>query len=390
MATPDFRTGHPYYMDDEMRSQPEAVATALAADAEQRAHIATELAGTRHRTETIVGPGFLTPSLIGRGRIWLAGCGTAYHAALTGAEWLRQFSEGELDAQAMQAFEFARNLPAKQRPHDAFLALSHTGAASATIAAAERARALGMYTVALTAEPASPLARVCDEVMITTRPTIAATFTVSHLAMLGVLADLALRAATHVRASQDEAHHLAPAVAALPDAIRGALAREDDARAIIAALPMECQPVLAGSGVLWHAAREGALKLREAAYLPASGMELEEVLHGPLASFDEHTVLVVMAPRVNAGRDRAPDILRAARHIGVTTIAIGDADDDELFGLATYALALPVTPDWLSVVPATVLTQLLTYWYAIKRGGNPDRIRRDQPPWQAARDEYVR
>lgn len=391
MSTPEPRAGHPFSMYDEMQAQPGAVAAALAADDEQRAHVAKELAGTHSRTDSIVGPGFLAPSLVGRGRIWLAGCGTAHHAALTGAEWLRQFSEGTLDAQAMHAFEFAHNLPGGARPHDALLALSHSGTASATIAAAEQAKTRGMYTVALTADPASPIAQVCDETLRTmTTPTVAATYTISHLTMLAVLADLALRAANDLREGRAEAHELAPAVADLPNALHAALASEPAVRAVVAALPRDPHMVLAGGGVLWHAALEGALKLREAAYLPSTGMEIEEVLHGPLASFDAQTVLVLLAPRTSTGRARAPDILRAVRRIGVTTVLIGDADDADLVALATHHLALPAAPDWLSVVPATALLQVFTYWLAMQRGGNPDRIRRDQPQWQAARDEYTR
>ena len=398
MTTPTPRSGHPFYMYDELHAQPSAIAAALEGDEEQRDHVARELAGTHSAIESVVGTGFLAPALVGRGRLWLAGCGTAHHAALTGAEWFRRLSGGHLDVQAVQSFEFNHYYVGGPRGHDALLALSHSGIASATVTAAERAKTLGMYTVALTGVPASAVTLACDEtIQTTTAPTVASTYTISHLTMLATLGDLAVRAAGHLHDRHTPPANVLEAFQALPNAVAAVLAREGEVRAIIDALPPINQVIFAGANVNWHTAQEGALKVREAAYLSASGMELEEVLHGPPASFDDQTVLFVIAPQPSpdfpdgsATRVRALDILRAMRHIGVTTVAIGSAGDDELASAATAFFALPDSPEIISVVPATVVVQLVAYWLAMARGTNPDRIRRDQPAWQAARDAYVR
>ncbi|MBA3825707.1 MAG: SIS domain-containing protein [Ktedonobacterales bacterium] len=390
MTTPSPRTGHPYLTYDELRGQPAAVAEALAADAAQRVHIARELAGTHQLTDVTVGPGFLLPTFTGRGRIYLAGCGTAHHAAQLGAQWFRHLSQGALEVVAAQSFEFANYDVQGPRTHDAFLALSHSGTASATVAAARHAKeALGMYTVALTADPTSPLAAVCDETLVTNPPTVAATYTVSHLAMLTVLADLAQKSAEHLRAGREVALELADDIAAFPDLTRAALAAEPDIQTIVNALPELTQLVLAGGGPNYITALEGALKVREAAYLPATGWEIEEILHGPFASFDEHTAAVLIAPQ-GTGRDRALDVLRAFAHIGVTTIALGSSGDEELAALATHSISLPDSVELFSVIPATVAVQEIAYWLAIKRGTNPDLIRKEDPRYAAARQSYTR
>ena len=390
MTTPSPRTGHPYLTYDELQTQPEAVAQTLAANADQSAHIARELAGTHQLTDVTVGPGFLLPTFTGRGRIYLAGCGTAHHAALTGAQWFRHLSQGALEVAAVQSFEFANYAVQGPRTHDAFLALSHSGTASATIAAARHAKEdLGMYTVALTSDPASPLAAVCDEALVTTSPTVAATYTVSHLTMLAALANLARHAAEHLRAGREVALELADAVAAFPDLTRAALAAEDQIRAIAEALPTINQLALAGGGPNHITALEGALKVREAAYLPATGWEMEEILHGPFASFDDHTAAVLIAP-TGAGRDRALDVLRAFAQIGVTTVALGSSGDAELAALATHFVALPDAVELLSVIPATVYVQEIAYWLAIERGTNPDLIHKEDARYAAARQQYTR
>src|SRR5579875_2206755 len=378
MTTPAPRMGHPFYMYDEVQAQPEALRAALAADGAQRDHIARELANTQQLTEAVTIPGFLLPSFVGRGRVLLSGCGTAYHAALSGADWFRRITQGALEVQAVQAFEFARYAPGKPRTHDAFLALSHSGTASATIAAARRAKEEeGMYTVALTAAPQSPLAQVCDETLITTTAsTVAATYTISHLTMLTVLADLARRTAEHLRSSREVALDLVDDIAAFPDLAAAALAQEDRFHQIVDALPEINQAVFAGGGPHWPTAKEGALTVREAAYLPAAGFEIEEILHGPLASFDEKTLAVLIVPS-GAGRGRAPDILKALRQIGVTTIACGSSGDEELAALADHVVEIPLCAEAFSVIPGTVFVQEIAYWLSLRRGGNPDLIRKE-------------
>ncbi len=390
MTTPAPRTAHPFAMYDEMHGQPQAMATALTADMPQRDHIARELAGTHAATETIVGPGFLMPHIVGPGRIWLAGCGTAYHAALIVADWLRQGSEHILDAQAMQAFEFAHYSSRKLRTHDALLALSHSGTATATIASAERAREAGLYSVAVTAIPDSPLTRICDETLLThTGPTIAGTYTISHTAMLAALADLTRRATNHLRSEHARADELAVETARFPELAQAVLDIEPAIKDVVAALPDLNQLIVGGGGPNWPTAFECALKVREASYLPATGFEIEEIVHGRIASIDAATGVLLIAP-AGPSHARAMDILRAVRHVGATTIVLASAGDAESAALADQVIALPDCDESSSVIPATIAVQEIAYWLAIRRGGNPDRIRRDQPQWEAARQSYTR
>ena len=391
MSIPTERTAHPFFTYDEMHAQPAAMRGVLATDIEQRDHIARELAGTHHLTDVIVGPGFPLPTFVGRGSIYLVGCGTAHHAALTGAEWFRYLCQGVLSVRAAQAFEFTHYGRGGPRTHDAFLALSHSGTASATNAAATRAKEEeGMYTVAISGTTHSPLAEICDEVARTmTMPTVAATYTISHLTMLTVLADLAQRSAEQLRETRTVAAEVSAAIATFPDLAEAALAQEDALKTIVESLTTINQVIFAGGGPNWYTAMEGALKVREASYLPAMGFEMEEMLHGPFSSFDAQTAVVVIAPQGPA-RDRACDVLRALQQISVTTIAFGSSEDQELAALATHFVALPASPEIFSPIPATVYVQELAYWLAMQRGSNPDRIRREDARWAAARQAYTR
>ena len=390
MSTPTERTAHPFFTYEEMHAQPAAMRAVLVADSEQRDHIARELAGTHHLTDVIVGPGFPLPTFVGRGSVYLVGCGTAHHAALTGAEWFRQLCQGVLSVKAAQAFEFTHYGRGGPRTHDAFLALSHSGTASATVAAAAQAKNEGMYTVAISGTAQSPLVDICDELAQTmTTPTVAATYTISHLTMLTMLADLAQRSAEQLRETRSVAAEVSAVIASFPDLAAAALAQEDAIKTIVDSLTTINQVIFAGGGLNWYTAIEGALKVREASYLPAMGFEMEEMLHGPFSSFDENTAAVLIAPQGPA-RDRACDVLRALQQIGVITIAFGSAGDEEMAALATHFVALPASPEIFSPIPATVYVQELAYWLAMQRGSNPDRIRRNDPRWAAARQAYTR
>jgi fructoselysine-6-P-deglycase FrlB-like protein len=183
-----------------------------------------------------------------------------------------------------------------------------------------------------------------------------------------------------------------------PAVVRALLASgaadENGAESIAAALS-ETKTILAiGSGADRPAARELALKIEEAAWLPTTMRDLETLLHGHLPATDQTTGLVlILADR--AGRetrvDRARQALAAARVLGLRTAAIVAAD-------ASAALSDDLTPagrlivDEAADLPAPVAAligtttplQLLTERIARARGTNPDPIRRDDPRYVEA------
>jgi glucosamine--fructose-6-phosphate aminotransferase (isomerizing) len=126
-----------------------------------------------------------------------------------------------------------------------------------------------------------------------------------------------------------------------------------------------------GGGPNHATALEGALKLTEAAALPAVGLDAEQFLHGPWAAVErDHLVVMVAPPGPSRGRCLAA--ARAARSAGAGILALCAESDRDLAALATETIALPDVDEWLSPIAAVVPLQLLAYHVAVARGRSPD------------------
>jgi glutamine---fructose-6-phosphate transaminase (isomerizing) len=257
------------------------------------------------------------------GRVVFTGCGTSFHAAQTGGE-------------AVQALELVLE---PEREADVLVALSHEGGTLLTL---EAVQAWSGKTWLVTGAPDSPLARLCEEVVVAT-PAIEASWchTVSYTCAVATVA--ALR-------GED--------VSWLPDAVVAELEHP--------ASPSDHERFLvAGAGRDWPTAQEAALKLREGAFVAAEAHHTEQLLHGHLAAIDESVRCFVLEGEGRAA-ERGRDAAAALRELGC---------DVEL------------VPTGHPVVDI-VRFQLLTLALAEKRGVNPDRIRTDDPRWQRARAAY--
>lgn len=359
------RSGHPFWMYEELTATPAALDKALAPDDTERAH--RDSIADRLRTAR---------------QIYLTGCGTAYHAALVGASLFGAVSGGRVSARAVEAFELAHYDQPAPGPDDALLALSHSGQPAATLAALRRAHERGAFCGAITGNPESPTARAADSVLNEGYAEVKSfAYTISYSLMLALLADLAERVGTHQEAA------LSAAVTNLPAMHRAALELDEPIRRLAEQHHSRERWIFAGAGGNYATALEAGLKMQETNYTAASGMQMEEVLHGPVATLGD-AVLVVLAPP-GAGRDRSLDLLRAARILGAPTVAVGQHGDDDLASAADTFLGMPACSEALSPAPYHVPIHLLSYWLAVARGRNPDLMRREDARYLEARKSYT-
>jgi len=256
------------------------------------------------------------------GRVLFTGCGTSFHAAQTGGE-------------ALQALELVLAPPRA----DLLVLLSHEGTTPLTL---EAANAFDGPKWCVTAAPDSPIAALCEEVVVAT-PEVEQSYchTASYTCAVAALA--ALRG--------DD-------VAWLPDAVREAAADP---------FPVSAHErwLVAGAGRDWPTAQEAVLKLREGAFVAAEAYETEQLLHGYLAAVDESVRAFVLEGDGRAA-ERARGAVAALEALGCETTLV------------------PTTHPVVDIVRFQVLTCDL----AEARGVDPDRIRRDDERWARARAAY--
>jgi glutamine---fructose-6-phosphate transaminase (isomerizing) len=273
--------------------------------------------------------------LEGRRRVWLVGTGSSQHAAELGALLLAQAG---LDARSSGSSEFVHSLPTLDRD-DAVIVISHTARSAFAAAAREAALASGAEVVSITG-----VAGGWPEAIETVAMERSETYTVSVTAALMVLLRLA--------------HELgAPGLS--PGELQGALERvrvvveETD---IPAVEPPERALVLVGSGAGAVSAREGALKLREAARVLAEGYGGEYLLHGGAVPLGRGDRLLLIGP----GAD--PDGLLPA---------LGEAAAAE--GLAVSSVEEPsIDHPILAQLPTIVRLQLLALSLSRMCSTDPD------------------
>jgi fructoselysine-6-P-deglycase FrlB-like protein len=253
-------------------------------------------------------------------RLLFTGCGTSFHAAMTGGE-------------AVGALELVLR---PDREADLLVLVSHEGETPLTL---EAARAWQGPRWLVTGKADGPIAELCEEVVVCT-PAIEESWchTASYTSAVAAIAAL------H---GED--------ISGLPAAV---------AEALTAPLP-EVGPqerfLVAGTGRDLATAHEAVLKLREGAWVAAEPYETEQLLHGYLAAVDESVRAFVLEGGAVAV-DRAHAAVAALRELGC------DVD---------------LVPTRHPVVDI-VLFQRLTVELASSRGREPDRIRRHDPRWVAA------
>ena len=269
-------------------------------------------------------------------RIWLVGTGTSQHAAELGA-WLLQ-TAGR-DARAASSAAFVRFGP-ELRTSDAVVVISHTGETGFALAARAKAAADGAGLVSITGQDAG-----WPEAIETVARETSETYTASYCAALLTIGRLgsALGATGLSEATLEEIPELvAAAVEAGPPDL---------------SIP-ERLLVLAGAGPYAVTAREGALKLREAARLPTQGFEAEFLLHGSAVPLDSRDALILLQPEADPDGLIAA-IAIAARGAGVDVTILEERGEPHPF---------------VAQIPLTVRLQALASRIAEARSCDPDTV----------------
>lgn len=129
-----------------------------------------------------------------------------------------------------------------------------------------------------------------------------------------------------------------------------------------------------GRGVSFPIALEGALKLKELAYLHAEGYAAGEMKHGPLALIDERMAIVVVGPSDDL-LDKTISNLQEAKARGGKIISIGTGENKSLKSMSEYYLSLPAAIWTTNPILSTIPLQLMAYHLADNLGFDVDQPR---------------
>jgi glucosamine--fructose-6-phosphate aminotransferase (isomerizing) len=354
---PTPRTSHPYYMHDTIYTQPGALRLV-----------------TRPNTAALEGA---AERLRAMELVILCGIGTSWHAALVGELLLARVGGLGHRVRTLHSFELASSWPPPPA-RTGVIAVSHRGSKRFSQEALARAKSEGGVTIALTGKEA---ARLGDAQF--TLVTVDQEKSVAHTA--GYTAALALLAALASAVGQNDA--FAHALDPIPDQLALLLGQEswED---LAQRFGDRRRYWFVGGGPNTATAYEAALKMSEANYAIATGVNCEQFLHGTYAAMSPDDLLVLIAPP-GPSRARCLDAARVAKAIGTPVLLLAPEEDRELAGLAAETIALPEVDELLSPILTIVPLQLLAYHLAVRRGVNPDIMRATEPPYAQA-NEHVK
>ena len=246
------------------------------------------------------------------------------------------------------------------------IGISQSGASPDIVAVIASAARQGAATLAITNDPASPLAATADHVFdLAAGPERAIAATKTYTTSLLAIARLSL--------ALDPDPVADAAIDAVPDAIESALGLEARVEEVIAGLGPVDRCVIVGRGFEYATARETALKLKELAQVFADPYSSADFRHGPIALVQPGIPAIVIAP-MGAPAASMADLVTDLAGRGVDTVVLSDLD--ATLELGRWPVRLPGgVAEWLRPVVSIIPGQLLAYHVTVARGLDPEAPR---------------
>jgi glucosamine--fructose-6-phosphate aminotransferase (isomerizing) len=355
-------TGHSHFMHKEIHEQPSAIQRTF------RHRVSTETAEVHLEGLSLTGR-----QLWDVNRMALVACGTSYHAGLIGRWFFESLARIPVDVDFSSEF---RQRDLLLGPQDLCVFISQSGETADTLGALRAAKASGARALAVCNVPGSSLTRQADGVVLTsTGPEIGVASTKAFTAQIVALFLMALQAGrARGLVTADQARSLLKNLVGLPAQMEELL-QEEERIAGLAAVFHWCRDFFfLGRGLYYPVALEGALKLKEIAYVRAEAFPAGEMKHGPLALVDRTTTTVVIAP---AGRmhSKMVSTIEEVKAREGNVIALCTKGDEATLPLVDRTLPLPSTSDYLMPCLVAIPLQLFAYHMAVLRGCDVDRPR---------------
>lgn len=310
-------------------------------------------------------------------KIIVIGCGTAYHAGLIAKyaieHWTRIPVEIEL------ASEFRYRDPIVDRS-TLVIAISQSGETMDTLMALRHAREQRARVLAICNTNGSTIPRESDAVLYThAGPEIAVASTKAFLTQIVATYLVGLYLA-QVRGTKfgDEITSIIDALSEMPEKIEQVLETMEPIRNLAATLQDKSSVLFLGRHVGFPVALEGALKLKELAYMHAEGFAAGELKHGPIALIEAGTPVIVSVPSPR-GRsvihDKVLSNIQEVRARGALAIVIAEEGDESVIDFADHLIRIPQCATLLQPLLATVPMQVFACEMASLKGFDIDQPR---------------
>ncbi|OBF42226.1 glutamine--fructose-6-phosphate aminotransferase [Mycobacterium sp. ACS1612] len=310
-------------------------------------------------------------------KVFVVACGTAYHSGLLAKyaieHWTRLPVEVEL------ASEFRYRDPVLDS-HTLVVAISQSGETADTLEAVRHAKEQKAKVLAICNTNGSQIPRECDAVLYTRAgPEIGVASTKTFLAQIAAnyLVGLALAQARGTK-YPDEVEREYRDLEAMPELVSRVLETAEPVAALAHRFAQSSAVLFLGRHVGYPVALEGALKLKELAYMHAEGFAAGELKHGPIALIEDDLPVIVVMPSPKNAPTLHAKLLSNIREIqarGAITLVIAEEGDDTVRPYADHLIEIPAVSTLFQPLLSTIPLQIFAAGVAQARGYDVDKPR---------------
>ena len=353
------------FMAKEIADQPQAVGDTLMARVSSDGYV---------NLEELASISKLIPNI---DRIIMVACGTAAYASEVGKYAIEAWAKIPVSVELSHEFRYRQPI---LTPNTLVVAVSQSGETMDTLMATRFAKEAGASVLSICNTQGATLAREADAVLYThAGPEVAVASTKAFTAQITAIFLLGLHLAT-VRGTQpkDDLQLIGKELLKLPGYIADVLTTTDSTRALAKKFKDARTVLFLGRHVGFPIALEGALKLKELAYIHSEGFAAGELKHGPIALIEEGQPVIVIVPSPSD-----PDSLHAkvvsniqeVKARGAQVIAIAEQGDTEVSKYAAEVIYVPAIHKMLAPILNVIPLQIFAMELAAAKGLDVDQPR---------------
>jgi glutamine---fructose-6-phosphate transaminase (isomerizing) len=305
-------------------------------------------------------------------KLYIIGCGTARHAGLLGEYMLEEYASISAKSEVSSEFRYRKTLVNNRT---ALIAVSQSGETADTLAAIRDARMRGVLTLGITNVVGSTQARETDAGVYTRcGPEIGVAATKTFTSQVAALILLTLFLGRQRQLTSTTGQRIAGELLRIPEMIERTLGCDAQVRELVKKYQDSENFFYLGRKYSYPVAREGALKIKEIAYVHAEGGWGGELKHGELALISEHFPSVCIVPSDSVYEKMVSNIREIKARNG-PVIAIATEGNHDIECLADDVIYIPPTMELLTPLLSIIPLQLWAYHFALLRGCDIDKPR---------------
>lgn len=305
-------------------------------------------------------------------RIIITGCGTAYYAALVGEYVIEECAGIPVEVEIASEFRYRKPIIDE---HTTLIAVSQSGETIDTLSALREAKRKGALTIGIVNVVGSTIARETDAGIYNhAGPEISVASTKAMISQISVLVLLAVYLGRQRALSVSEGKEILEDLISIPEKIEHILLGRERIQEVAEQYVSAKDFLYIGRTYQYPIALEGALKLKELAYVHAEGYSAGEMKHGPIAMIDEQFPTIAIALHGPLYEKMISNMQEIRARKG-KIIALVTEGDTQSTNIADAILYIPSMREILSPILSVVPLHLFAYYLARAKGNNVDRPR---------------